>query len=355
MSEHECFMLGALELARNGFAAPNPHVGCVIVSNGEIVGEGHSDPAGGAHAEVNALRAAGDRANGATVYVTLEPCNHQGRTGPCSEALIRAGVAAVHYAVADPNPVAVGGAERLREAGIEVHAGLLRQEAMLVHQQFLYSHHVERPFVTIKAGVSLDGRIATASGESKWITGEASRKDAQALRAHRGAVVVGRRTAQVDRARLTVREHEVGNQPARIVIDPRGILPDDLPIFDDQAPSMRFTKQPVRPYDRQFSDIPNLLTQLYQEGIRGVLVEGGANTISHFLRAGVVDEIVLYIAPILIGDGPTWLGKFGLTSLGQAEQFELVSTEAFSRVDDIHKDLKITYRSRNLSAYLTSN
>lgn len=353
-------MQRALELAEHGsleFSAPNPHVGCVIVKEGEVVGEGHSDPAGGAHAEVNALKTAGNRARGATAYVTLEPCNHHGRTGPCSQALLEAGIKEVVFAVGDPNPIAVGGGDYLRAAGISVIEGVLEDNARRVHRQFLYSTKLERPFVTVKAGVSLDGRIALPSGESKWITSAAARRAVQRLRAEKGCVLVGGRTALVDQARLTVREFAMTNPPTRVVIDSHGNLPEKLPVFSSDAPSLRFTPAPAREGDRQWNGVEGLLKTLYVEGHRGLLVEGGAKTIANFLNQNFVDEIELFVAPIILGDGPSWVDGLGLNSLTDSKRFD------FAGLREIHADsnqevdqsnLRITLHSRNLSKFLTS-
>lgn len=340
-------------LSKEGFPAPNPRVACLIVKDGKFVGKGWHSFAGGPHAEIEALTQAGENARGATVYVSLEPCNHQGRTGPCSEALIKAGVKEVFYATSDPNPVAAGGAERLREAGIL--ATLLPKSELLCesNRQFLYSHHVGRPFVTVKAGISLDGRIALPSGESQWITSEWSRRDAQKLRAERGTVLVGRTTAEVDRAKLTVRNIDVHKQPTRVVIDPHRKLSNDLPIFNDQAETIRFTHQPADERDEKFTDLPALLEALAKRGHRGVLVEGGRTTITEFLRAGLVDEIVLYVAPIILGEGPTWVSELGVQTLTEAPSFVLAGSGVLGE-NTIHANQKITLFSRNLSKFLTS-
>jgi diaminohydroxyphosphoribosylaminopyrimidine deaminase/5-amino-6-(5-phosphoribosylamino)uracil reductase len=356
MSKHEKWMQEALILARvstSGFSAPNPHVGCVIVKQDEIVGSGHSDPAGGAHAEINALRLAGESAQGASVYVTLEPCNHHGRTGPCSQALIDAGVREVFYAAPDPSPVACGGAQALSGAGIKVVGGLMKVEAREVHRQFLYSIHTGRPFVTVKAGISLDGRIALPSGESQWITSETARNKVQLLRAERGCVLIGGRTALVDQARLTVRELSAVKQPTRVVIDSRGTLPETLPVFDEEAPSIRFTPQPKWAIDRPISAIPDMLGVLKQEGINGVLVEGGAKTISRFIQAGVVDEIILYVAPIILGAGPSWTSELGVETLANAPRFVLANSRTLDE-GLIQANQEITLYSRNLSDFITS-
>lgn len=360
MSKHDFWMKRALALAETGseqFSAPNPHVGCIIVNGGEIVGEGHSDPAGGNHAEVNALRQVKEKAQGATVYVTLEPCNHQGRTGPCTQALIDAGVAEVVYATADPSAVAGGGGARLTAEGIRVKGGILESNARHIHRQFLYSTHLKRPFVTVKAGISLDGRIALPTGESKWITSEASRFAVQKLRAERGCVLIGAKTALVDQARLTVRDFAMQNPPTRVVIDSHGTLPPDLPVFDSQAPSIRFTPQPSWEIDREWKDIDSLLGDLYRDGHNGLLVEGGAKTIGTFLKSGLVDEIVLFVAPIILGDGKGWVEGLSLESLSRALAFEFSTVQEVKpdpKTASDHPNLRITFFSRNLSNFLTS-
>lgn len=349
-------MREALKMARNadhGYSTPNPHVGCVIVKQGVPVGHGHSDPAGGSHAEINALRSAGEQARGATVYVTLEPCNHHGRTGPCSLALIAAGVKRVVYAVADPNPIAGGGAQTLADAGVVVVRGILADKAREVHRQFLYSLTTGRPFVTVKAGISLDGRIALPSGESRWITSDSARHMGQLLRAERGCVLIGGKTAAVDQARLTVRTINVAQQPTRVVIDTQGSLPKILPVFDATAPSIRFTPTPEWEIDRPIGSIVEVLSVLRAEGHTGVLVEGGGKTIAQFLRAGVVDEVVLFVAPIILGDGPSWTSELGVETLAEAPRFVLAQARTLDE-GMIHANQEITLYSRNLSDFLTS-
>lgn len=293
------FMRRALELAGSGFSAPNPCVGCVIVQGESIVGEGFSEPAGGAHAEVVALRQAGKSANGATVYVTLEPCNHQGRTGPCSLALIAAGVRRVVFAVADPSPKAKGGGLVLAEAGIIVESGLLAEEASKKHEQFLFSVTHERPFITVKAAITQDGFLSKLDGTSKWISSPEARLDAHRLRAERGSVLVGRGTVQADDPLLTARIEGVVNQPVRIVLDPSSKLTGSEQVFNEDAETL---------WIRDEVSIPNLLSDLYKKGIRGVLVEGGAETIRRFLESDSVEEIVLYVGNLTFGQGKPWHG-----------------------------------------------
>jgi len=302
-------MRRAIALSARGFPAPNPHVGCVIAQGEKIVGEGYHPYAGGPHAEVVALRDAGDAAKGSTAYVTLEPCNHHGRTPPCVDALLQAGVRRVVVACPDPNPVAAGGMDRLRGSGVEVQVGLLREEASARNRQFLHAMQERRPFVVVKAAASLDGRIALPSGESKWITGEAARRDAHRLRAECGAVLVGRGTVEADDPLLTARLPGVRNQPVRVVLDPRGVLTGRERVFDASAETMHVTGR---------IDLPELLGRLAKRGINGLLVEGGGTTIRHFFSAGLVDRVELYLAPKLLGDGRAWIEGLGLSALADA-------------------------------------
>lgn len=302
-------MRRAIEISRGGFPAPNPHVGCVLVRDGEIVGEGFHHYAGGPHAEVEALREAGDRAKGATAYVTLEPCNHFGRTPPCSLALIEAGVARVVVASPEVNASAEGGLARLRAAGVKTESGLLADEAEAANIQFMTALRRRRPYVVVKAAASLDGRIALPSGESQWITGPEARAEGRRLRAELGAVLVGRRTVELDDPQLTARIPGVVNPPTRIVLDPQSRLTGRERVFDDAAPTLHITG---------FVDLPDLLTQLFKKGITGILVEGGGTTIAGFIRAGLVDAYELFLAPKVLGDGPTWVQGLELGRLADA-------------------------------------
>lgn len=317
-------MRRAVQLSRRGFPAPNPHVGCVLVRDGEIVGEGYHHHAGGPHAEVVALRQAGGRAKRATAYVTLEPCNHYGRTPPCSLALREAGVARVVVACPDPNPRAAGGASALREAGIPVETGFLEAEAAAANVQFLTAMRLRRPYVVVKAAASLDGRIALPSGESQWITGPAARRAAHRLRAECGAVLVGRRTVEADDPRLTARIPGVVNQPLRVVLDPDGRLSPEAKAFDGEAPTLRVTRADgLAAWTPEGFDLPSLLASLFERGVLGLLVEGGAATISGFVRAGLVDRLELFLGPKVLGAGPSWLEDAGIGVLADAPTFGL--------------------------------
>jgi diaminohydroxyphosphoribosylaminopyrimidine deaminase / 5-amino-6-(5-phosphoribosylamino)uracil reductase len=335
----EQFMLEAIELSRNGFPAPNPHVGCVIVNDDHVVGRGFCRRHGADHAEQMALKDAGDQAKGATAYVSLEPCNHFGKTPPCSHALVQQGIAKVVYAIGDPNPVAAGGAKYLLENGIEVQSGLMAKQAASANAQFLFAMRHQRPLVTVKAGMTLDAKVALLNGESKWITNEASRQDAMKLRADIGCVMVGRVTAELDQSRLNVRGLDDVNQPLRVALDPRSVLDKSLPIFDKSAPTLHLTG-PTNPTD--------ILQRIWDEKRTGVLIEGGPTTNAHFFQAGLVDQIVLYVAPKVFGEGKSWIGTFGLQNIEASPSLELVETKI------IEGDIKIVYRSRNLQSFLAS-
>lgn len=324
-------MARAISLARRGFPAPNPHVGCVIVQGSEIVGEGYHRYAGGPHAEVVALRKAGDRARGATAYVTLEPCNHQGRTPPCSKALMEAGIARVVAADLDPNPRAGGGLERLASSGIATSVGLLGAEAR--NANLLWMTAVERgwPFVVVKAAMTLDGRIATPSGESQWITGPEARREAHRLRAECGAVLVGRATVEKDNPQLTIRAVKVKNQPVRIVLDPWRKIAPGHSVFDSPGESIRIVAGDPRDsemkvnYQNGYLDLQDVLRGLLERGITSLLVEGGAHTIGSFFDAGLVDRLELFVAGKVLGAGKSWIERPFPGPLSGASGFELNS------------------------------
>jgi diaminohydroxyphosphoribosylaminopyrimidine deaminase / 5-amino-6-(5-phosphoribosylamino)uracil reductase len=306
-ADDQRFMARAIELAAQGFPAPNPHVGCVIAKRGRIIAEGWHEYAGAAHAEVHALRNATESVEGATVYVTLEPCNHTGRTGPCSLALIEARVRRVVIAVSDPNPAAAGGASTLHQAGIKVDLGVLAREASHINRQFLTSASKRRPYITLKAAITRDGFIARPDGTSKWITGEEARQDSHRLRAERGAVLVGRGTVQADDPQLTARISGIQNPPTRIVLDPAAKLAGNEKVFDRSAPTWWYVSDPSRPNQKALPEsMADFLQDLDSAGIRGVLVEGGSATLTAFLNAGLGDELVLYEAPVMFKQGLPW-------------------------------------------------
>ncbi|POT98067.1 MULTISPECIES: bifunctional diaminohydroxyphosphoribosylaminopyrimidine deaminase/5-amino-6-(5-phosphoribosylamino)uracil reductase RibD [Enterobacteriaceae] len=344
--QDELYMARALKLAQRGryTTHPNPNVGCVIVKNGEIVGEGFHFRAGEPHAEVHALRMAGDRARGATAYVTLEPCSHHGRTPPCCEALINAGVARVVAAMQDPNPQVAGrGLYRLSQEGIEVSHGLMMSEAERLNRGFLKRMRTGFPWIQLKLGASLDGRTAMANGESQWITSPEARRDVQRLRAQSHAILTSSATVLADDPALTVRWDELGadtqarysqadvRQPVRIVVDSQNRV----------TPTHRLVQQPgetwfarTRADERQWPDgvrsilvpehnghldLVSLMMLLGREQINSIWVEAGAQMAGALLQAGLVDELIVYLAPKLLGSEARGLCVLpGLESLAAA-------------------------------------
>jgi diaminohydroxyphosphoribosylaminopyrimidine deaminase / 5-amino-6-(5-phosphoribosylamino)uracil reductase len=340
------FMARAVRLSRKGFPAPNPHVGCVLVKQGRIIGEGYHHHAGGPHAEVVALGQAGATAKGSTAYVTLEPCNHTGRTPPCTEALLQAGVARVVVACIDPNPKVSGsGIARLQSHGIEVEVGLMEGEASEANERFLTSMRLGRPYVTLKAAATLDGRIALPSGESKWITGERARREGHRLRAEMGCVLVGRGTVECDDPLLTARIPGVVNQPLRVVLDPEGRLTGRERLFGEPGEVAHFVGQGISrggavplPLRQGAFDLEEVLQALWNRGVTGVLVEGGPRTLSRFLAEELYDRLELFIAPKLFGEGPTWFQQTAPESVPGSSQLTL------ARARKVGDDLWLSYR-----------
>ncbi|MEO7421021.1 MAG: bifunctional diaminohydroxyphosphoribosylaminopyrimidine deaminase/5-amino-6-(5-phosphoribosylamino)uracil reductase RibD [Ornithinibacter sp.] len=335
MDQSTALMQRALDAAWLGPEAdPNPRVGCVITDpSGTVVGVGHHRGAGSPHAEVDALAAAGDRAHGGTAHVTLEPCSHSGRTGPCTEALFAAGIAKVVYAVADPDPIAGGGAGWLAERGVEVSADVLSADAEAVNASWLHARRTGRPWVVWKAASTLDGRTAADDGSSRWITGEAARADVHALRARCGAVVVGTGTAITDDPRLTVRTADgstAARQPLRVVVGNRA-LPTGAALADESAPTLH-----LRTHDPD-----EVLASLHERGVHRVLLEGGATLAAAFLRAGLVDEVVLYLAPAVLGSGAPLVADLGVHTITDALRLHP------SDVTVIGQDLRITARPQS--------
>ncbi|UFH48958.1 bifunctional diaminohydroxyphosphoribosylaminopyrimidine deaminase/5-amino-6-(5-phosphoribosylamino)uracil reductase RibD [Pseudomonas sp. KNUC1026] len=350
------YMARALELAALGLYSthPNPRVGCVIVLGTEVVGEGWHRRAGEPHAEVHALRQAGEQARGATAYVTLEPCSHFGRTPPCANALIDAGVARVVAAMRDPNPQ-VGGAglSRLVEAGIEVRVGVLEAEARALNPGFIKRMEQGLPFVRAKLAMSLDGRTAMASGESQWITGPDARRAVQRLRASASAVLTGADSVIADGARMTVRAAELGlpdeqqalalaRPPLRILIDGRLRVPLDAPFFnagpslvvchslpaDTQAYAKAQAELLALPGDNGQVCLPSLLRLLAARGIHELLVEAGARLAGAFARQGLVDEFQLFMAPCLLGSAARPLLDWPLAHMADAPRLKITQVRA---------------------------
>jgi diaminohydroxyphosphoribosylaminopyrimidine deaminase/5-amino-6-(5-phosphoribosylamino)uracil reductase len=302
-----------------GTTSPNPAVGAVILDvHGTPVGEGATAPPGGPHAEVAALAQAGDRARGGTAVVTLEPCAHTGRTGPCADALIAAGVARVVVAVPEPTELAVGGADRLRAAGVEVELGAEQGEAEAgALASWLTGVREHRPYVVWKVAATLDGRVAAADGSSHWITGEPARAAVHRLRATCDAVLVGSGTVLADDPQLTVRDAEgrtAPRQPLRVVVDRRGRLPEAARVFDDAAPTLVSSA----------STPAALLGELFDRDVRRLLLEGGPTLAAAFLREGLVDDIVIHLAPKLLGSGPSLVSDLGIHGIGDALDLSVV-------------------------------
>lgn len=358
MELDEQWMAQALALAERGrrTVSPNPLVGCVLVRGGEIVGQGWHERAGGPHAEAVALAEAGEAARGATAYVTLEPCAHTGRTGPCADALAAAGVTRVVAALADPNPVAAGGAERLRAAGVEVAIGVGAEAARAQNEVFLHWVHTGRPLVIVKCAVSVDGRIAAADGSSQWLTGPEARAAAHALRAECDAIAVGSGTVLADDPALTVRLPGYdGPQPLRVVLDGRGRTTPDRRVLDDTAPTLVAVRddapdvQKLRDAGAQVAVLPAageqgvdlrvLLDLLGERGVRSVLVEGGAAVVTAFIAAGLWDRLVVHVAAVLLGEAgrPLLVGD-GIGTLAGAPRLRL---DAVGRAGD---DVLLRYR-----------
>lgn len=358
-------MARALRLARRGLYTtdPNPRVGCVLVRGDEVVGEGWHERAGGPHAEVDALHQAGELARGATAYVTLEPCAHHGRTPPCSQALARAGIARLVVAMEDPNPLVAGqGLEILRGTGTETETGLMADGAEALNPGFLTRMRTGRPWVRVKTAASLDGRTALASGESRWITGEAARRDVQHLRARSSAVLTGVGTLLADDPSLNVRltAADLGisgpvRQPLRVVLDSRLRTPTDarllalpgetliLTASGDQRriEALRTAGADVERVPRSTTgiDLEAVMTSLAARGVNEVHVEAGATLAGALLEAGLVHELVVYLAAHLMGDGARGLAHLpGVTTM--RERLEL----GFAEARFVGSDLRLTLR-----------
>jgi diaminohydroxyphosphoribosylaminopyrimidine deaminase/5-amino-6-(5-phosphoribosylamino)uracil reductase len=326
--------LGATGL---GSTSPNPSVGAMILdARGRIVGGGYTAHAGGPHAEIRALRMARGLAQGGTAVVTLEPCDHIGRTGPCTAALIEAGVARVVVGVRDPDPVAAGGVETLRAAGIDVEVGLRADEAAHELRYWLTAVRRGRPYLIWKYAATLDGRSAAADGTSKWITSEEARADVHALRATVDAIVAGVGTVLTDDARLTVRGTRAPRAPLRVVVDSSGRTPRDALVRDGAAPTWIATAAEVGAAEDGRVDLHALVRALYVRGVRGALLEGGPTLAGAFLAAGLVDEVVGYVAPKLLGAGAAALGQAGVAGIDAAIELEITD------ITRLGPDLRLT-------------
>ena len=356
-------MREALALAEHavGLSDPNPRVGCVLVdADGAVIGRGHTQETGGAHAEVMALRDAASRGasvRGATVFVTLEPCAHHGRTPPCADALVAAGVGRVVMSMQDPNPLVAGqGEARLAAAGIDTQIGLLANEAREMNIGFVSRMERGRPWLRLKAAISLDGRSALANGASQWITGEAARSDGHAWRRRAGAVLTGVGTVLEDDPRLDVRLVATARQPLRVIVDSRLQTPPDARILDApgqvllyaaiedasrrQALEARRAEIACLPSPSGKVDLPAMLADLGARGINELHVEAGEKLNGSLLREGLVDELLVYVAPRLLGSGR------GLAALGPFERLEQGLGFRFLEATTLGGDIRLRLRAR---------
>ncbi|PLR95084.1 bifunctional diaminohydroxyphosphoribosylaminopyrimidine deaminase/5-amino-6-(5-phosphoribosylamino)uracil reductase RibD [Bacillus sp. T33-2] len=339
------YMKLALQLAKGtaGQTSPNPVVGAVLVKNHQIVGMGAHLKAGDPHAEVHAVRMAAENAEGATLYVTLEPCSHYGRTPPCADLVINSGIKRVVIATADPNPEVAGkGLEKLERAGLAVEVGLLGQEAAELNRVFFHYIKTGLPYVTLKSAVTLDGKTATATGDSKWITSEPAREDVHQFRHRHDAILVGVNTIIKDNPSLTTRLGGGGKNPVRVILDSRLRTPlDSHFVTDGQAPVWIMTGNIIDPrlkkafidkgvviikLDSEEVEVPAVLAQLGQRGITSLYVEGGAEVHGSFLKNNAFDQVVTYIAPKLLGgrEAPGSFGGEGISRMSDAVGLEIV-------------------------------
>lgn len=356
MDADDRFMWMALDLARQGRGrtSPNPMVGAVVVQGSEVVGSGYHQAPGSPHAEIIALEKAGEKARGATLYVNLEPCAHHGRTGPCSEAIIRAGITRVVAAMEDPNPLVSGrGFARLAEADIKIKEGILEQKARQLNEVFIKYINTGLPFVSVKVAMSLDGKIGTRSGESHWITGEKARQFVHRLRDHSDVIMVGIETVLKDNPQLTARvEGGGGKDPVRVVVDSSARLPLDarviestspartiLAVTDQASPEKRRALQGkgvevmVLPSKEGRVDLTVLMKKLAERELTAVLVEGGGTLNYSLLEQSLIDKLFIFVAPLIIGgeESPTAFAGSGIVSLSKAWSVEDVELKQFDR------------------------
>ncbi|QSX07723.1 bifunctional diaminohydroxyphosphoribosylaminopyrimidine deaminase/5-amino-6-(5-phosphoribosylamino)uracil reductase RibD [Alkalibacter rhizosphaerae] len=363
------YMKRALELAElgRGWTNPNPMVGAVIVKKGRIIGEGFHQKHGQAHAEINALNNATEPVEGATIYVTLEPCSHYGKTPPCAQAILISGIREVIIAMEDPNPLVAGkGIRILQEGGISVHTGILEKEAAQLNEVFLQYIQTKTPFVVMKTAMSLDGKIACHTGDSKWISNEGSRAFVHELRAQLPAIMVGIGTVLADDPSLTCRRESPSRQPIRIIVDSALRIPMDAHVLNDECPHLTWIatvdgKDPEKIQILEERGIPVLQTRskdgkvdlqhlmelLGQRQIDGLLLEGGGTLNFSALKAGIVNKVVSFIAPVLIGgkDAPTPVEGEGFSSLAEAIALENIQIRRFD--DDLMMEgrVKHVYRT----------
>jgi diaminohydroxyphosphoribosylaminopyrimidine deaminase/5-amino-6-(5-phosphoribosylamino)uracil reductase len=359
VQKDERYMKRALQLARRGMGAvsPNPMVGAVIVRAGRIIAEGWHRQFGADHAEIDALKQAGGSVRGATAYVTLEPCCHWGKTPPCVDTLVERGIRRVVIGTLDPNPLVDGkGTQILRDHGIEVTVGILEQAARKLNEVYFYYIHTGLPFITVKYAQSLDGRIATAQGDSRWISSERARKFTHRLRAQHDAIMVGRGTVLTDDPRLTVRLVK-GRNPLRICLDSRLRIPLDAQVLRDDGETLIVTtdeqgKEKAAAIRKQGKevlvvqsemngrvDLKSLMKTLADRGIASILVEGGAEVITSLLKEGLVKRMVVIIAPLILGKGIEAIGDLGIIDLDKA--IKPASCEIKRIGEDVVFDLRL--------------
>ena len=353
----------ALKLAQTPVSAPhpNPRVGCVVVKNGKIVGEGFHRKAGCAHAEVNALDSCGEKSRGSVMYVTLEPCTVHGKTPPCVDRVIQSGVERVVVCTEDPNPLVQGrGIKMLRESGIQVDLGVLADEAQKMNQGFFSRHKNGKVWVTVKIAATLDGRIATQSGESSWITAEASRQDVQLLRAQASAILTGAGTVRKDNPRLNCRAEGAENSPLRVIVDSKLETSANSRMFDCDGDVLIATREGTCSKNRsklekvaEIVEIPsseagvdcrNLLTVLAQREVNEVLVEAGPSIVGSLVSEQLVDQMIVYLAPSLLGDR-----ALGMATIPAIQRLSDRINGEFSEVHKLGDDIRITVKIKQNS------
>lgn len=360
--QDELYMQQALALAARGAfsAAPNPQVGCVLVKNDTVVGQGWHERPGGPHAEVYALRDAGERAVGATAYVTLEPCSHHGRTPPCADALVKAKVARVVVAMQDPNPLVAGqGIARLREVGIEVCVGVLEEAARRLNRGFISRMERQRPWLRLKMAMTLDGRTALKNGQSQWVTGPDARHDVHRYRAQSGAILTSARTVMMDRAQMTARHPEAQQQPLRVVLDRQALLRPDAEFFALASPVLRVIDAEhaatadaqewpehvstlALPVSQNRLPLRSLFNKLAELQVNEIWTECGAELAGALVAADLVDEFVIYMAPKLFGSSAR-----GLLQLPAFERVEQAPELVYESVNQVGTDLRIIARPQH--------
>ena len=354
---NDVYMNKALELAEKGGlnVKPNPLVGAVIVKNNQIIGEGYHQEYGQAHAEINAFLNAKEDVTGATMYVTLEPCSHEGKTGSCAKKIIEKGIKEVYVATLDPNPLVAGkGIQMLKDAGIQVHLGISQEQSSVMNQHFYHYITQNKPFVLLKMALTLDGKYATDAMDSSWITNEASRLDVHHTRSKYQAIMVGLNTVIQDDPKLNIRlENYIGKQPIRVILDPKGDVPINRQVIQDELETWIITSFMPEEKRNQIEhlgnrviyiqskddviDLETLLNQLHELGIQNIMVEGGKTLHESFLREKLFDEIQVYVAPKFIG-GTQTLQHLNISTMSEALELKDVSFQIFEN------NIKITGR-----------